>query len=367
MLKEGIALYKILVINFGGTSTKIAVYEDDTFVVDHVFRHSLDDMKAHSTSREQVAFRKGLILDWLTENGYPMKDFACVAMMGGTIVEAKRSGVYLLSGKYKEGLLATYLPDEPPIHGNRIITPITLELIGDLDIPVYVTDPPSVDEFDAVSRIVGVGGYERRSAFHALSQKATGRKMAKDIGKPYPECRFVVAHLGAGISVGAHRDGKVVDVNDVGEGEGPFTPQRAGTVPTYIMLDLCYDKGLTRKETHKRIRGAAGLIGLLGTDNIIEVEQRIAAGDEYAGVVLEAMAYQIAKSIGGCVAALEGRVDAIGITGGIAYSEFIMSHIKKRVSAFAPILVYPGECENEALALGAYRVVSGQEQPLTLD
>ena len=255
-------LYKILVINFGGTSTKIAVYDDEQFVEDHVFRHSLEDMKKHSTSREQVAFRKGLILDWLTENGYPMKDFSCVAMMGGTIKEAKRSGVYLLSGKYKEGLLATYVPDEPPIHGNRIITPITLELIGDLNIPVYVADPPSVDEFDAVSRIVGVGGgYERRSAFHALSQKATGRKMAKDLGRNYADCRFVVAHMGAGISVGAHRDGKVVDVNDVGEGEGPFTPQRAGTVPTYIMLDLCYEKGLTKKEAHKRIRGAAGMCG----------------------------------------------------------------------------------------------------------
>lgn len=361
-------LYKILVINFGGTSTKIAVYDDEQFVEDHVFRHSLEDMRQHSTSREQVAFRKGLILDWLTQNGYPMQKFSCVAMMGGTIKEAKRSGVYLLSGKYKEGLLATYVPDEPPIHGNRIITPITLELIGDLNIPVYVADPPSVDEFDAVSRIVGVGGgYERRSAFHALSQKATGRKMAKDLGREYKDCRFVVAHMGAGISVGAHRDAKVVDVNDVGEGEGPFTPQRAGTVPTYIMLDLCFDKGLTKKEAHKRIRGAAGLIGLLGTDNIVEVEKRIAAGDEYAAVVLEAMAYQIAKEIGACVAALEGRVDAIGLTGGIAYSAFIMNHIKKRVSAFAPILEYPGECENEALALGAYRVVSGQEQALTLD
>lgn len=361
-------MYKILVINFGGTSTKIAIYDDETFVVDHVFRHSLEDMDKHKTSKKQVVFRKDLIADWLNENEYKIEDFSCVAMMGGTIVEAKKSGTYLLTGKYRDALLATYRPDEPPIHGNRIITPITLELIGDKNIPVYVTDPPSVDELEPVARIVGVGGgYERRAAFHALSQKATARKMAAELGKPYEDCRFVVAHLGAGISVGAHKNGRVVDVNDVGEGEGPFTPQRAGTVPTYIMLDLCYDKGLARKEAHRRIRGDAGLIGLLGTDNIVEVQERIKNGDEYAATVLEAMAYQIAKEIGACAAVLEGNVDAIGITGGIVYSDFIMEHIKRRVSAFAPIMVYPGECENEALALGAYRVVSGKEKALTLD
>jgi len=361
-------MYKILVINNGGTSTKIAVYEDETLKEDQVFRHSLDEMKKHRTSKEQVAFRNKLIREWFDENGYKIEDFDGIAMMGGTIIEAKMSGTYLLSGKYMDALLATFIPDEPPIHGNRIITPMTLELIGDNDIPIYVTDPPSVDEMTPVAQVVGVGGgYRRRSAFHALSQKATARKMAQEIGKPYEKCRFVVAHLGAGISVGAHNEGKIVDVNDVGEGEGPFTPQRAGTVPTHVMLDLCFDQGLSRKEAHRRIRGDAGLIGLLGTDNIIEVQDRIKEGDKEAEVVLEAMAYKIAKEIGACAAVLEGKVDAIGITGGIAYSEFIMGHIKKRVSAFAKVMEYPGECENEALALGAYRVLSGQEEALTLD
>ncbi len=360
-------MYRILVINFGGTSTKIAIFENDTFLLDHVFRHSLEDMNKHKSSKEQVAYRKGLIADWLEENNYKIEDFSALAMMAGTVAEANKGGTYLLTGRYKEALLAMYCPDEPPIHGNRIITPITLGLIGDKDIPVYITDPPSVDELDPVARVMGVKGYERRAAFHALSQKATARKMCEELGKPYNECRFVVAHLGAGISVGAHRYGKIIDVNDTGEGDGPFTPQRAGTVPTFVMLDLCYDKGLSRKETHRKIRGDAGLIGLLGTDNIVEVQNRIAAGDEYAAVVLDAMAYQVAKEIGGCVAALEGQIDAIGITGGIMYSDFVRENIVRRVKAFAPVMIYPGECENEALALGAYRVLSGQEKAIILE
>lgn len=359
-------MYKILVLNMGGTSTKIAVYEDEVLKIDHVIRHPQADMKKHVTSREQVDFRKGLIFDWFEKNGVKIEDFSGVAIMGATIPEAKNSGTYLVSGKYKEELLGLFRPDEQPIHGNRMIATLTFEVIGDKNIPVYITDPPSVDELAPVARVMGVRGYERRAAFHALSQKAVAHKIADSLGKPYSDCRLIVAHLGAGISVGAHVDGKIVDVNDTGEGDGPFTPQRAGTVPTFVMLDLCYDKGLSRKDAHRRIRGDAGLIGLLGTDNIVEIEDRIKSGDEYAALVLDALAYQVSKEIGACAAILEGRVDAICITGGIAYSDLIIGNIIRRVSAFAPVTIYPGEFENEALALGAYRVLSGKEKALTL-
>ena len=359
-------MFKILVLNMGGTSTKLAIYEDEALTVDHVIRHTNEDIHKYVTSREQVDFRKRLIFEWFKENDYKIENFSCVAIMGATIPEAKKSGTYLVSGKYKEEMLKIFRPDERPIHGNRMIAALTFELIGDKDIPVYITDPPSVDELSPVARVMGVRGYERRAAFHALSQKATAKKIAKELGKPYDECRIVVAHMGGGISVAAHDRGQIVDVNDTGEGDGPFTPQRAGTVPTFVMLDLCYDKGLSRKETHRRIRGDAGLMGLLGTESVYDIEQRIKDGDKYAELVLEAMAYQVAKEIGACAAVLEGKCDAIGITGGIAYSQFIMDHITRRVSAFGAIKVYPGECENEALALGAYRVLSGKEEALTL-
>jgi butyrate kinase len=359
-------MFKILVLNLGGTSSKVAVFEDRKQKCDITLRHSEQEMAAAPTARDQVPYRKKLILDWLESVGEKMENFNAIAARGATIPEAHLGGTYLVDGVYKKLLLELFIPDKPLVHGNRIITPLSLELAAPTGIPVYITDPSSVNELSPMAKLSGIKEFERRGRFHALNQKLVGRKHAEALGKSYKDARLVVAHMGGGISVAAHKDGLVVDVNDAGEGYGPFTADRAGTVGTEVMLTLCFKRGLTYDQVFRQVRGGGGLVSHLGTGDLREVEAMVDAGNEYAKLVMETLFYQIAKEIGYCAAVLEFQLDAVVLTGGMAYSKKLVSALTQYAHRIAPVVTYPGEFENEGLALGAYRVLSGEEKPILL-
>ncbi|MDU1326207.1 MAG: butyrate kinase [Clostridiales bacterium] len=360
-------MHQILVLNLGGTSTKVAVYRDEICLAEKTLRHGPKDMSAHPTSREQVIYRSKMIASWLQELGLSIDDIDALACRGCYIREAKQSGTYLMNDVLKERTLEIYFPDKPPVHGIPLILPVALKLLDGRKRPIYVTDPTSVDEKLPEACLSGTPAIVRLGRFHPLNQKAVARKVAASLGKKYEECRFVVAHLGAGISVGAHQYGRVIDVNDVGLGDGPFTPERAGSVPNGQLMDICFSGQYTRDEVFKMLRGQGGVMGYLGTNNMQEVEERITRGDEKAALVFQAMALQISKEIGACCATLKGNVDAIIITGGIAHSQRMTHAITSYVGSFAPIKIIPGEFENEALALGALRVLRGEIRPIIFE
>lgn len=357
--------YKLLILNLGGTSSKVSIYEDDKHIVTKSLLHSVEDMEAHPLSKDQVAYRKGIVLDFLATNKYTMVDFDAIVMRAPPF-RVKKGGTYLVEGKCREIIMDYYHPDDRPIHGNRIVLPLIDALLEGRKVPIYLVDPDMVDEFPELAHVSGMPGVERTPSIHYLNQKAVARKYASDIGKPYKDLRLIICHLGGGISVGAHEYGIAIDGNEGSEGWGPFSADRAGTVATGVMLHICYDLGLTKEEAHRMVRGNAGLKGHLGTVDLREVEKRIADGDKKAELVFNALAYQIAKEIGSCYAALRGKVDAILFTGGMAHSEKLISTIKSYVGSFAPFALYPGEMEQEALALGTYRVLTGVEEPVIM-
>ena len=353
---------KILVMNLGGSSSKLAVFQDNKCLLEQSIQHTQAEMAANPLSKEQVEYRTEIIENWLRNNGLSMADIDAIAIRATPIKQAVHGGTYLIADRYRDLVMEQYFPYKKPVHGTRIAVPIAERLMGDRQIPMYVTDPGGSNELPPVARMTGLKEYTRYPTCHALNQKAVARKHAEAIGKDYADCRFVVAHLGSGISVGAHANGGIVDVNEAGEGYGPFSPLRAGTIESRTMMELCFDLGLSKDQVRHKIRNQAGVLSHLGTDDMREVERRIAAGDEYAALVLDAMVYQLAKSIGARAAVLCGKVDAILITGAIAHSKLLVEKVKAYVEAFAPVAVYAGEFESEALALGAYRVMSGQER-----
>ena len=233
--------------------------------------------------------------------------------------------------------------------------------MGDeLKIPSFIVEPVVVDEMEDVARLSGVPEMPRKSIFHALNQKAIGRRAAQDMGKKYEDCNFLIVHMGGGVTVGAHKKGRVIDNTNGLDGEGPFSPERAGTLPAGQLIDLCFSGKFTKDELKKRISGRAGLTAHLGTTDIPAVIQSIEAGDDHARLVLDAMIYNVAKSIGAASTVLCGKVDAILLTGGIAYSDYVISRLRERISFLAPVFVYPGEDEMEALALNALGALRGE-------
>lgn len=357
-------MYKILVLNFGGTSSKVALYFDRECIADQTFRHSPEEMAAAPTGKEQLEWRKKLVVDWLESLGGTISDLNAIAGRGAEVREATRSGVYLMDEAYGNALMEHFHPDEPLMHGIRLVAPMAMEFAKEKNIPVYITDPTSVDELQPVARISGWPEYPRRAGFQALNHKAVARKYAESHGKKYEDCRIIVAHMGAGISVGAHCGGRVIDVNSCAYGYGPFSLERAGTVSAKDMMELCFSGKYTKDEVYKKIRNCGGLEAHLHTKDGREVEKRIQTGDQYAALVYEAMGYQIAKEIAACYAAMHCDIEAIVFTGGLCHSGMLMDHIEKYVGRLAPFVKYPGEFENEALAYGAYRVLSGEEEPV---
>nr|WP_200793495.1 butyrate kinase [Caminicella sporogenes] len=351
-------MYRILAINPGSTSTKIAIFDNEKPILETTLRHPAEEINKFEKIYDQYEFRKNVILDTLNEKGINLTKLNAVVGRGGLLKPIK-GGTYSVNEKMIEDLKMGVLGE----HASNLGGILAYEIASNLNIPAFIVDPVVVDEMQDVARISGMPEIERRSIFHALNQKAVARRAAKEKGKKYEEMNIIVAHLGGGISVGAHQNGRVIDVNNALDGEGPFSPERAGGLPVGDLAKLCFSGRYTLDEIKKKIKGKGGLVAYLGTNDGREVVKMIKNGDKKAELVYKAMAYQVSKEIGSCAAVLKGNVDAIVITGGIAYDEMFVSWIKERVGFIGEIIVYPGEDEMKALAEGGLRVLRGEEKP----
>lgn len=349
-------LYRLLVINPGSTSTKIAIFDNEKLVLEETLRHSNEDLADYTSIFDQYQFRKNIILDILNEKGINITKLSAVVGRGG-LLKPIPGGTYRVNKKMLDDLRNGILGE----HASNLGGVIAHEIASQLNIPSYIVDPVVVDEMNDIARISGIPEIERKSIFHALNQKAVARRFAKENKKSYEDINLIVAHLGGGISVGAHKKGRVIDVNNALDGEGPFSPERSGGLPVGDLAKLCYSGKYTLDEMKKKIKGNGGLVAYLGTNDAKKVSQMAEAGDEKATLIFEAMAYQVAKEIGSMSAVLEGEVDGIILTGGIAYNMTFTSWIKERVDFIAEVIVYPGEDELIALAEGGLRVLRGEE------
>ncbi|GMB07704.1 butyrate kinase [Thermolongibacillus altinsuensis] len=349
--------FRILVINPGSTSTKIGVFDDERPILETTIRHDTEVLQTYKSIIDQYEFRKQTILEALDKEGINISKLSAVCGRGG-LLRPIEGGTYAVNEEMLKDLRRGYSGQ----HASNLGGILAYEIASALNIPAFIVDPVVVDELEPIARISGFPLIERRSIFHALNQKAVARRVAKQMGKKYEEVNFIVAHMGGGITVGAHKQGRVVDVNNGLDGEGPFSPERAGTVPAGDLVSLCFSGEYYREEIMKMLVGRGGLVGYLGTNDAVKVEKMIAAGDEKAKLVYSAMAYQVAKEIGAASAVLAGRVDAIILTGGLAYGKEFVKEIADRVQWIADVIVQPGENELQALAEGALRVLRGEEE-----
>lgn len=352
-------MYKLLIINPGSTSTKVAVYEDDQKVLEETVRHDPDMLMQYQRVMDQAPYRKELIDTFLQKNGVDLSDFTLIVGRGGPVKPIK-SGVYEVS----DAMIADMAGGAYGEHASCLGGVLAREYASRLGVKAYVVDPPVIDEFHALSRISGLKGIERISSYHALNHKAVARRHAKEQGVPYEELNLILAHMGGGISVAAHEKGLVIDTNNALDGDGAFSPERCCGLPLKGLLELCYSGEYTLDELQRKVRRQGGLYSYLGTTNTKEVSQRVREGDAEAALIYEAMAYQVSKDIGGFATVLKGNVDGIVLTGGIAYDDMFVGWIKERVSFIAPVFVYPGEDEMQALADGGLRALRGEAEVL---
>jgi butyrate kinase len=349
--------FKLLVINPGSTSTKIGVYEDEKQVLDETLRHSSEELAQYSNIYGQFEFRKNLILDVLREKHINTNTLNAVVGRGG-LLKPIEGGTYSVNESMLKDLKVGILGQ----HASNLGGIIANEIARDLSIPAFIVDPVVVDEMEEIARISGIPEIERVSIFHALNQKAVAKRYANEFNKKYEDINVIVGHMGGGISVGAHKNGRVVDVNNALDGEGPFSPERSGGLPVGDLVKLCFSGKYTHDEIKKMINGKGGFVAHYNTNDARAVSEAMRDGDKKAELLLKAMAYQIGKEIGKCAVVLSGKVDAIILTGGIAYGKEIVELIKERVDFIAPIVVYPGEDELLALAQGGLRVLKGEEK-----
>ena len=346
--------FTILAINTGSTSTKAAVYHDDTQVLELSLSHSAEELAQFDSIPAQAEWRKGLILKALEDKNISIDTLSAVIGRGG-LLHPIESGVYIVTDEMVEELRTT-----PQQHASNLSAPIAAQIAAMCGVKAYIADPVVVDEFMELARHSGIKQIPRRSIFHALNQKATARLYAEQIGTPYEKLNLVVAHLGGGISVAAHQKGRVIDCNNALDGEGPITPERAGTIPAGDLIDLCYSGEYSKKEARALLVGKGGLMSLMGTNSVKDLVQRAEAGDAEAQLAIDLMVYTVAKQIGQMAVTLKGEIDAILLTGGIAHSKVITEAISSYCRFLAPIEVYPGENELQALAMNALRVLRGE-------
>jgi len=347
----------IVAINPGSTSTKIAIYDHSKVVWQCIIRHATAQLARYGSISEQLPFRKQLILEQLDIAEMDWSSLRAVIGRGG-MVKPVASGVYLVNELLKEHLRTGFQGQHASNLGGLIAADIAA--MCPHETPAYIADPVVVDELQPCARIAGHPLFERRSVFHALNQKAVARVFAREINIPYEEMNLVIAHLGGGISVGAHCKGRVIDVNQALDGEGPFSPERSGTLPAGQLVSMCYSGDYIRKDVEKMINGKGGLTALCNSNDVQKLVAKAEAGDQQTQLYLEALCYQVAKEIGAMSAVLKGDITAIILTGGIAYSEWITDRIKQSVQFIAPVHVYPGEDEMAALAMNAQMALSGE-------
>ncbi|MGD9929878.1 MAG: butyrate kinase [Mangrovibacterium sp.] len=347
---------RILAINPGSTSTKFAVYFNEECKLSKVLRHSIDELASYKNIIHQFDFRKGLIIDALMEEGFDVDRIKYIIGRGG-LTYPLESGVYLVDNLMldhaREGVYGQHASNLGPLIADYIANQIP-------GAKAYIADPVVTDELDEIARITGHPAFRKRSIFHALNQKATARLHARKTGVPYEKLRLIVVHLGGGISVGAHVNGRVIDVNNALDGDGPFSPERSGSLPVGQVIDLCFEGRLSKGDIRRMVVGEGGFVAYLGTNNAQEVQQRARSGDEKALLIQDALAYQVAKSIGEMAVVLEGKVDGILLTGGLAHNQYVTNYISKKTAFIGPSYIYPGEDELEALALNALMVARGE-------
>jgi butyrate kinase len=349
--------FKILSINPGATSTKVALYLNENPLKVETIRHSTGELSSFKGTLDQLEYRLRLVLEFLESNPTKVSELSAVVGRGGPF-KALESGTYPVSEKMLSDIRSGKVQADHPSNLGALIAH---ELVSGTDVPAFIVDPVSVDEFIPEARISGLPQIQRISLGHALNTKMVARKVAQQLGKRYEELNLIIAHLGSGISVSSHLKGRMIDVNNAND-MGPFSPQRTGALPVTGLAKLCYSGKYTQKEMMDLLTKKGGLLAYQGTDNVEEVQKRIDEGDEKAKLVYRAMIYQIAKEIGAMATTLDGGVDAVVLTGGIANSKRLTDAITQKVKFIAPVLVFAGEDEMEALTRGALRVLSGEEK-----
>jgi len=349
----------ILAINPGSTSTKIAVYQNTNLVFLKNVTHSPQELVGFEKICSQYSLRKDVILHELESAKISLNKISAVVGRGG-LLKPIESGIYEVNELMLYDLQNSELGEHASNLGGLIAHDIAKQIA---DTKAYIVDPVVVDEMDEIAKITGHPVFVRKSIFHALNQKAVAKDYAKSIHKNYEDLNLVVAHMGGGITVGAHKKGRVVDVNQGLDGEGPFSPERSGTVPWGDLVNLCFSDKYSKDKIHKMLCGEGGLIAHLGTSNLMEVEEEVINNNANFKLIFEAMAYQISKTIGSMAVVLNCEVDAILLTGGMAHSKMFVNHIMERIHKLAPVYIYPGEDEMKALAMSALSVIKGTTIP----
>lgn len=347
----------LLIINPGSTSTKIGVFQGGKELFQETLRHSSDEIAKYDTIFNQMDFRKNIIINVLKEKNFDLNSLAAIVGRGG-MLKPMESGTYKVNDRMLEDLKIGVQGEHASNLGGMLANKIAREL----NIPAFIVDPVVVDELDDVARVSGVPELPRVSKFHALNQKAVAKRYAKENGKKYEDLNLIVVHMGGGVSVGAHKDGRVIEVNNALDGEGPFSPERAGTVPVGALIKMCYSGEFTEKEVYAKIVGKGGYVAYLNTNDARDVLKLVSEGDKNAELYFNAFIYQVSKAVGEMSTVLKGKVDRIILTGGIAYSEKVVEELRKRIGWISEITVYPGEDELLALAEGALRVLNGEEE-----
>lgn len=348
--------HRILVLNPASDATKIGVFDNDILIMEKTLHHFSSEFDEFASLAGQSAVRKQAILEALDEEGMNVSNLAAVCGRGG-LLRPIEGGTYLVNEAMLEDLKKGILGQ----HASNLGGIVAYEIANGLNIPSFIVDPVVVDELSPLARISGFDGIERKSIFHALNQKAVARRYAKERGRSYEDVRLIVAHLGRGITVGVHQGGKVVDVNNGLHGDGPFSMERAGTIPSGDLVELCYSGRYSRRDMLLKLVRNSGVAGYLGTSDSVRIERRIKNGDLAAKTVYDAMAYQVAKEIGAASAVLEGRIDAIILTGALVHGKALTEEITKRIYWISDVIIEPGENELQALAEGAVRVLKNEE------
>ncbi len=349
--------FKILAINPGSTSTKVALFEDDRLLFQQKITHPMEQLKQYTELWDQFELRKKAVEDFLAEKGIAANDLSAIVGRGG-LIKPISGGTYLVN----EAMIHDAKIGLQGVHAANLACAIARSIAEQAGVNAYVVDPISVDEFEPLARYSGHPLIERRALAHTLNIHAIGRMAAEKLGVDYQKTNFIIAHLGGGISICPLKGGRIIDVNDASS-SGPFSPERTGELPLQQFIKLCFSGEYTQDQMRKLIMGEGGLTAYLKTNSAVEVEKRIEQGDEKAKEVYEAMAYQIAKEIGAMATVIKGDVRAIVISGGLANSKMLIDWITDRVKFIAEVLVLPGEFEMEALAKGVLRVLRNEEQP----
>lgn len=350
---------KSLIINPGSTSTKIGVFEDETLLFEETLRHSTEEISKYASIVEQKDFRKEIITNLLKEKDFDIKSLNMVVGRGG-MLKPIPGGTYAVTDE----LLHDLEIGKQGQHASNLGGILAREIGDSIGVPSYIVDPVVVDELIPIARYSGVPELPRTSVFHALNQKAVAKRYAKETGKPYETLNLVVVHMGGGVSVGAHQNGRIIDVFNALDGDGAFSPERAGAVPAGALIKMCFSGEYTEKEVYSKIVGKGGFNAYLGTNDMRDVVKAANEGDEKAKELIDAFVFQVCKDMGSMACVLNGKVDQIIVTGGIAYNQLVINKMKERTEWIAPFTVYAGEDELLALVQGGLRVLNGEEKAM---